>query len=103
MLVTFKSKAAADVVMYQEHARHILDVIGKNVAQGTITAAETGEAITKLEQSIAQSKQAQASEEPEEDTAPEGTQAISFATRTYPFLEMLRAANRTQQFILWGI
>lgn len=103
MLVTFKSKAAAEVVMYQEHARHILDVIGKSVAQGTITAAETGEAIARLEQAIAQSKQAQASEESEEDNAPEAAQAISFATRAYPFLEMLRAANRAQQFILWGV
>jgi len=80
-----------------------LEVIGKNVARGTITAAETGEAIARLEQAIAQARQAQASEAPQDDSVPEAAQAISFATRAYPFLEMLRAANRAQQFILWGV
>ena len=38
MLVKFKSKAAADVVMYEEHAKLILDLLGKDVKQGIITA-----------------------------------------------------------------
>ena len=31
MLITFKSKAAAEVIMYKEHAQHILELIGKDV------------------------------------------------------------------------
>ena len=39
MLVTFKSKAAAEVLMYEDHAKRILDLLNKDVKRGIITAA----------------------------------------------------------------
>lgn len=114
MLVTFKSKAAAEVVMYEQHAKRILDLFGKDVKRGVITAAETGEAIARLEAEIAQSKTHPASEEIQHDIeAHHGTfgddnehepiQFVSFATRSYPLLEMLRAAQKQGQVVAWGI
>lgn len=114
MLVTFKSKAAADVVMYEEHAKRILDLLGKDVKRGVITAAETGDAIARLEAEIAQSKAPPASKESRQDSEAQGgaspddnerdpRQFVSFATRTYPLLEMLRAAQKQGHVIAWGI
>jgi hypothetical protein len=112
MLVTFKSKAAADVVMYEEHAKRILGLLGKDVKRGVITAAETGDAIARLEAEIAQSKTPPDAKEPRSDDASgssnddneqESRQFVSFATRTYPFLEMLRAAQKQGQVVAWGI
>mgnify|MGYP000196236713 CR=1 FL=1 len=57
MLITFKSKAAADVVMYKEHASRILELFGKSPDQGIITAEETANALKKLEAEISDSKQ----------------------------------------------
>ena len=54
MLVTFKSKSAAEVLMYKEHAKRILDLLHKDVNRGVITAAETGNAVKKLETEIAE-------------------------------------------------
>ncbi len=114
MLVTFKSKAASDVLMYEEHARRILDLLGKEVKRGVITAAETGPAITRLETEIKQSTLHSASENIQhdieahhgaagDDNDHEPVEAVSFATRSYPLLEMLRAAQKDGHVVAWGI
>jgi hypothetical protein len=108
MLVTFKSKAAAEVLMYATHAKPILDLLGKEIGRGVITAEETGGAIQRIESEIAARKQSEAPQE--QDTSEPHHEAdaakgdyVSFGTRAYPLLEMLRAANREQEFVMWGV
>ncbi|MDR3479401.1 MAG: DUF1840 domain-containing protein [Burkholderiaceae bacterium] len=114
MLVTFKSKAAAEVVMYKEHARPLLELIGKDVQRGVITAAEAANAVAKLEVVIAESKVHPTTEEVKRDVVAhpgeldddhdhEASQYVSFATRAYPLLEMLRAAQKDGYDVLWGV
>lgn len=114
MLITFKSKAAADVIMYQEHAKRILDLLGKDPNRGVITVAEIGPAIATLEGEIAERKLHSAAEdvvhdvqahhgEFGDDNEHEPSETVSFATRVYPLLEMLRAAQKEQQVVAWGI
>ncbi|MCM0043890.1 MAG: DUF1840 domain-containing protein [Burkholderiaceae bacterium] len=110
MLVTFKSKAAAEVLMYETHARPILDLLGKSVERGVITAEETGAAIHRIEAEITDRKEAQAAQheaagrpaDEQDDDAVRGDY-VSFGTRAYPLLEMLRAAHREQAFVMWGV
>ena len=52
MLVTFKSKAAADVPMYAEHAQALLALVGKTLEpvdapRGIITAADVPQQVGK--------------------------------------------------------
>jgi hypothetical protein len=114
MLITFKSKAAADVLMYEEHAKRILDLLHKDAKRGVITAAESGNAVAILEAEIAGSKAHHPSEEMERDVAAhsgsgeadhehEKMQFVSFSTRAYPLLEMLRAAHQTNHDVMWGV
>ena len=114
MLVTFKSKAAAEVMMYEQHARRILDLFGKDVDRGVITASETPDAIRKLAAEIAESRMHPVSDEVTHDIdahhGPEGddndheqAQIVTFATRAYPLLEMLRAARAENSDVLWGV
>jgi hypothetical protein len=114
MLVTFKSKAAAEVIMYKEHAKRILDLLHKDLSRGVIIAAEAGPAVTALEAEIAESRQHAASEEvkrdvhahhngDDDDVAHEGSEEVSFSTRAYPLLEMLRAAHKEGQDVMWGV
>ncbi|MFM7523363.1 MAG: DUF1840 family protein, partial [Betaproteobacteria bacterium] len=56
MLVTFKSKAAAEILMYATHAKPILDLLGKDTERGVITADETEQAIARIESEIASRK-----------------------------------------------
>lgn len=112
MLITFKSKAAADVLMYKEHAQRILDLLHKDPTRGVITAAESGAAIAALEADIATSRAHPSAEEIQRDVAlqhgdleemQESMKLVSFATRAYPFLEMLKAANKGGHDVAWGI
>jgi len=107
MLITFKSKAAAEVVMYKEHAKPILDLLHKDVERGVITAAETASAIAKLEAEIAASRlpppEAVQRDDDGDDNEHEPVEAVSFSTRAYPLLEMLRAAQRDGRDVVWGV
>lgn len=114
MLIRFKSKAAAEVLMYERHAKRILDLFGKDVKRGIITAAESAEAIHRLEAEIAESKAHPISDEVQVDVethhGPEGDdneheqlQIVTFATRAYPLLEMLRAAHAGGNDVMWGV
>src|SRR5207253_11274649 len=56
MLITFKSKATAEVTMVEEHAKRILNLLHKDAKRGVITAAEAGTALSKLEAEVAESR-----------------------------------------------
>lgn len=111
MLVTFKSKAAAEVLMYEEHAKRILDLLHKDVKQGIITAEETSTAVATLEAEITESKKHPLSEEMQRDSKAhqdddhehEKIETVTFATRAYPLLEMLRAAHNSNHAVMWGV
>jgi len=111
MLVTFKSKAAAEILMYEKHARPILDLLGKDVTRGIITAAEMPQAVARLEAEIEESRRREAAEEaeraaqagPDEGAQAAQPQPVSFAARAYPLLEMLRAAQKANADVMWGV
>lgn len=114
MLITFKSKAAAEVVMYKEHAKRILELLHKDLDRGVITAAETAGAIAKLEAEIAESRRHPVSEEVQhdvdahhgdngDDNDHEPVQTVTFSSRAYPLLEMLRAAHKEGRDVVWGV
>ena len=115
MLITFKTKAYPNVMMYQEHAKRILDLLHKDAEaeRGVITAQEANEAVVTLEREIEESRKHQATDEMEQDVKAhhgdnqdgehEQITAVSFSTRAYPLLEMLRAARDQGSDILWGV
>lgn len=114
MLITFTSKAAAEVMMYKDHAKRILDLLHKDVERGVITAAEAPHAVKVLEGEIEESKLHAITEDVERDVHAhhnekgddpdhEEIQVVTFPTRAYPLLEMLRAAKAGGHDVLWGV
>jgi len=114
MLVKFKSKAAAEVMMYEEHAKRILDLLHKDVKRGVITAAEMPRAVATLETEITESRMHAPSDEVQrdvlahhgnsgDDNEHEHIEYVSFSTRAYPLLEMLRAAQKEGYDVMWGV
>jgi len=113
MLITFKSKFSPEVMMYQEHAQRILDLLHKNPIRGVITAAEADHALSLLEQEIAHTKahpdddvehDVHTPEQEEGETTEHALmQRVRFAARAYPLLEMLRHAKTEQENIVWGV
>lgn len=112
MLVKFRSKASPEVMMYQEHAKRILDLLDKDTERGVITADEAPKAVEILEKEIAESRAHVATDEVQqdvkgqaerEDKEHDGVESVSFATRAYPLLEMMRYARDKHCDILWGV
>lgn len=114
MLITFRSKAASDVLMYQDHAKRMLDLLHKSPTRGVITADEAPLAVAILEKEIAESRMHPVTDDVQrdvkahhgdigDDTDHEEMQVVSFATRAYPLLEMLRAAKRGGHDVIWGV
>lgn len=112
MLITFKSKSLPEVMMYQEHAQRILDLLHKSPTRGVITAAEAAQALSVLEHEVALSKlhpevdaehEVHTPEQEESGELPENKLRVGFATRAFPLLEMLRNAKREGQDIIWGV
>lgn len=107
MLITFKSKAAADLLMYKTHAKPLLDTLGKDVDQGIITAEDMAAAIAALENEIALNKRQPAIDQDDRkdsygDDLESGKQ-VSISARAFPLLEMMRAAQKENTFVMWGV
>lgn len=115
MLITFKSKAAADIVMYKEHAQRILDLLDKDIDRGIIVSEDVEEAIATIEAAVAESRAHPISEQVDRDVIahPQPNEAgdhnhepvgnVSFASRAFPLLEMLRAAREQDCSVVWGV
>ena len=110
MLITFKSKATADLLMYKIHAKPFLDALSKDSDQGIITAEDMAAAIAILENEITLSKRqpvtADHGQEDRKDSYGDDLdfgKKVSVSARVFPLLEMLRAAQKEKAFVMWGV
>ncbi|SIT37133.1 conserved hypothetical protein [Paraburkholderia ribeironis] len=108
MLITFKCRACPDVIMLENLANYLVGIVGKRLGhRGVITHDELGPAITKLEAAIAVDKQERAEHEGHFHEGEEGHEPHEIppglAQRAYPFLDMLRAAQKGNADIVWGL
>lgn len=117
MLITFKSKAAADFIMYEEHAKRMLDLLHKDSKRGVITAAETDHAIKILEVEVVEKKihvadavqrditahHNESGDDNDHEQTETEAEAVQFSSRAFPLLEMLRAAREQNCDVLWGV
>jgi hypothetical protein len=104
MIYKFKSQATADLVMLEATGNQIVSILGKFGPQGIITVAEQSSAIIKIEAAIAEEEQQRKLAEAE--AAKEGRKlpppAITLRTRAWPFVEMLRKAQKENADVVWG-
>lgn len=107
MLITFKSKAAADVHMYAEHAKMLLSLVGKpfeppSAPKGIITAADVPAALAKLKAAADASRQADR-ERGDRDDEPGEPVAVGLAQRAFPLIDMLERAAADRRDVVWGV
>jgi hypothetical protein len=116
MLIKFKSKSSAELMMAHEHVERIMDLLQKSPTRGVITAAEAALALQLLEKEVALSKlhpevdAEHAAHTPSHALPDDGDETslaemtkVGFAQRAYPLLEMLRAAKTGGHDIVWGV
>ncbi|QSN61461.1 DUF1840 domain-containing protein [Caballeronia sp. M1242] len=108
MLITFKTMAAPDVMMLDNLAEYLLQIIGKQLTErGVITHDELPGAIQKLEAAVVSDKKERAEHDGHFHEGEQGHDPheipIGLAQRAYPFLDMLRLAQKENKDILWGV
>jgi len=106
MLVTFSSKAGASVLMLSQHAQPIMRIAGKIMekeipVRGVFTPEQLGDAISSLEQAIAQEKPP--AQKDEDDDLPRDALSlpVGLRQRAHPLLELMRQAKQANQPLLW--
>jgi hypothetical protein len=104
MLVTFHTKAYADITMFGDVAKQLLGLMGHS---GTIPSALKAEdvpaALARLETAIAQRHAADAAEVRELDRRDDrdAPRKVTISQRAVPLLELLRAAAAEKADVMW--
>jgi hypothetical protein len=110
VLITFKSSADGDVIMFGEVGQHMLKVLGKDAsdARGIITLEQLPEAVHTLQAAIEADKAAQAAHPPEDDFYAEQDRIqakiepiVRFAQRAVPLLFLLQHSERAGVVVTW--
>lgn len=113
MLITFKSKAGADVIMFGEPGQLMLRLIGKdeNEPRGIVTAEQLPAAIAALQAAVMADKAQQGSAPTQEDDSDDDWAArdkaraaantVSLAQRAAPLIELLTFAQQAHAPVLW--
>ena len=106
MLITFRSQASGDVMMFDEVARQMLRIIGKEPDdKGIITVAQLPDAIAALKDAIAADR-AEWTEHPgpvanEMETDKGADLFVSTSQRAHPLLEQLEWSLKADKPVLW--
>jgi hypothetical protein len=106
MLVTFRTKAYANITMFGDVAKQLLELMGHS---GTIPSAIKAEdvplALARLETAIAQRRAADAAKLGENDDAGsndyDAPRKVTISQRAVPLLDLLRAAAANKTDVMW--
>lgn len=103
MLITFHSKAYADITMFGDVAKKLLKLMGHSgTVPSAILARDVPQALERLKAGIA----AAGPQSGTEPALPEGAgnadePPISLATRAYPLIKLLEAAIEQDCDVMW--
>lgn len=104
MIVTFKSKASGDVIMFGDAAHALMKIMGKDPdPQGIITPEQLPGAIAALKAVIDESH-GQSNQHHDDDTdTPAIAKHVSLAQRAVPLLELLEWSQKKSTPVVWGV
>lgn len=108
MLITFSSKAGADILMLSQHAQPIMRIAGKITdkdipERGVFTPEQLVGAIISLEQAIADEKPLQEPDEEDEDAIKPDALSLPVALRqrAQPLLDLMRRSQSAGVPLTW--
>jgi len=107
MLITFTSKAGADILMLSQHAKGLLKIIGKIddqdlLTRGVLMPEQLQAAIANIEQAMA-AEPKQSQEEDEDTDQPRNPLSlpVGLRQRAFPLLDLLKRADQQQVPVMW--
>jgi hypothetical protein len=109
-MIIFRSQAAGDVMMFDDVAKRMMAVMGKEEsARGVVTVEQLPDAIARLKAAIARDKALHAGEQeedrPETEPIPGGGKRayVGFAQRAVPLVELLEYSLKDEKPVTWGV
>ena len=104
-MITFQSDASGDVMMFDEIAHHMMDIMGKErTRRGVVTVEQMPECIARLKAAIAEDRAHARGKAPGEEAEETGVAArVSLAQRAVPLVELLERSLQREKPVLWGI
>ena len=105
MLVTFRTKAYANITMFGDVAKQLLELMGHSgTVPSAIRAEDVPVALARLEAAIAQRRAVDAAKAPEDDHGHDRYDAprkVTLSQRAVPLLELLRTAAANKHDVMW--
>ena len=99
MLITFESNAHTDVTMFADIAKSMITMMGHS---GTIPSAIAAKDIPAALKHLHKALEAETPEELDEVVNEDEEEAeVSLSGRAFPLVEMLKAAARENEAIMW--
>lgn len=107
MIVTFRSKAAGELIMLGQHALPLMQAAGKTTEtlqedRGVFTTEQLAGAISGIESAIDTARDPHFNEDDPEQ-AERARQYVGLAQRAHPLLEMLAKAQAKGVAVMWEI
>lgn len=106
MLITFKSTASSDVVMFEKNAREILEVLGKDpeAPKGVVTTEQLPKAMHRLKAAIAADTEQRSERAVIEDESEEDADiVVRFSQRAFPVVKLLDRSMAENVPVTWGV
>ena len=106
MLITFKSAASGDVIMFEDNGKVLLGLMGKdpNDAKGIVTVEQLPRAIAALRAAVEADKAAnRAPPEHDENNDRLNGVKVQLAQRALPLLELLDRSLAEETPVTWGV
>ncbi|MCD8339925.1 MAG: DUF1840 domain-containing protein [Burkholderiales bacterium] len=113
-IVTFRSNAAGEILMFRETAEAIFKIIGKPLGlRGVLTVEELPEAIKSIkhqmekekaiikEETAKEDKQFRQFQDLDQDDKKKREKPIFFTQRVYPLLEMMEFSLKDKVPVMW--
>jgi hypothetical protein len=98
MLVTFSSKAHADVTLFGDVAKKLLGIMGHSgTIPGAIRPEDIPPALEQLRLAVAEDPASDDGNAPDDDS----DRNVSLSRRAWPLIELLSAAHRENCIVMW--
>jgi hypothetical protein len=105
MLVTFRTKAYADITMFGDVAKQLLELMGHSgTVPSAIKAEDVPAALARLEAAIAQRRAADAAKALDDEQgrySDDEERKVTISQRAVPLLELLRTAAANNHDVMW--
>lgn len=108
MAYRFKSRATGDMVMLDQTARQVLDILGKDTqGPGILLPEQMPAAVAALQAAVQQAEADRAHQvqeaEAKGERVPEPESSVSLRMRVAPLIEMIRRSEAEKAEIVWGV